>query len=110
MKKFLLIALGILTIGITTNAQDADDSKVKRKAKTAAQKTKQGAKTVGRKTGEVASKGKSKVVDKEFDGKVGPDGQTIYIDKNDDLYWKDDRGFKYYISEAELKGKPAEKD
>jgi hypothetical protein len=105
--------LGAFTLSISVNAQDADDSKVKRKvktgAKTAAQKTKQGAKAVGRKTSEVASKGKSKIVDKEYEGKVGPEGQTIYIDKNDDLYWKDDRGFKYYISETDLKDKPEEK-
>lgn len=100
---------GALVIAASANAQD-DDSKVKRKAKTAAHKTKEGAKTVGRKTSEVASKGKSKVVDKEYDSKVGPDGQTIYIDKNDDLYWKDDRGFKYYISETDLKDKPVKAD
>ena len=37
---------------------------------------------VGNKTAEVASKGASGVVDKKYAGKAGPQGQTIYINKN----------------------------
>jgi hypothetical protein len=68
----------------------------------AAQKT-------GNKTAEIASKGKSTVVDKVYKDKVGPDGQKIYIDSHSKYYWIDKKGHKNYVTGAELKDKPAVK-
>ena len=65
-----------------------------------------GAKAGARKTAEVASKGKSAVVDKKYDSKVGPQGQTIYIDKNSAYYYVNKKGRHVYVSEANLKVKP----
>jgi len=65
-----------------------------------------GAKKGARKTAEVASKGKSAVVDKKYDGKVGPGGQTIYIDKNSAYYYVNKKGKHIYIKEANLVTKP----
>ena len=70
---------------------------------------KKGAKAVGHKTAEVASKGKSKVTDKTYKGKVGPDGQTIFIDDHSRYYWVDKKGHRNYVVEAQLKDKPIEK-
>ncbi|HWJ90088.1 MAG TPA: hypothetical protein VNR87_03205 [Flavisolibacter sp.] len=66
---------------------------------------KTGAKKVGHKTAEVASKGKSKVVDKTYKDKVGPGGETIYIDKHDKYYYVDKKGHKKYVTDAELRNK-----
>jgi len=71
-----------------------------------AQEVKHAAEKVGNKTAEVASKGKSKVVDKTYKDKEGPNGETIYIDKHDKCYWVDKKGHKEYISKKELRDKP----
>ena len=63
------------------------------------------AKTVGNKTAEVASKGKATVTDKIYKNKVGPEGQTIYIDGHSKYYWIDKKGHRNYVTEVELKDK-----
>ena len=57
------------------------------------------------KTAEVASKGKATVTDNVYKGKVGPNGQTIYIDDHSRYYWIDKKGHKSYVAEADLKSK-----
>ena len=66
------------------------------------------AKKVGHKTSEIASKGASAIVDKKYEGKVGPGGQTIYIDKNSAYYYVDTKGHRIYVPKAELVDKPVE--
>ena len=66
---------------------------------------KKGAKKVGHKTAEVASKGKATVTDQVHKDKVGPAGQTIYIDNHSRYYWVDKKGHRNYVTEAELKDK-----
>ncbi len=63
------------------------------------------AQTVGNKTAEVASKGKATVTDNVCKDKVGPNGQTIYIDDHSRYYWIDKKGHKSYVTDAELKSK-----
>jgi hypothetical protein len=60
---------------------------------------------VGNKTAEVASKGASKVVDKTYKDKVGPGGQTIYIDSRSRYYYVNDKGGKVYVDAKVLKDK-----
>lgn len=74
--------------------------------KTGYKATKKGVKTGARKTSEVASKGASAVVDKKYDGKVAPGGQTIYIDKNSAYYYVNKKGHRVYVKESELVTKP----
>src|SRR5215472_10166257 len=93
---FLFIASFSYTVGAQTV------KKTEQSVEKAAQKT-------GNKTAEVASKGKSTVVDKVYKDKVGPDGQKIYIDGHSKYYWIDKKGHKNYVTEAELKDKPAVK-
>ncbi len=93
MKKLISISVGILLLGFL-NAQAQVKDEVKKDAK-----------KVGNKTAEVASKGKSRVVDKVYADKAGPDGQTIYIDKHSKYYWVDKKGHKNYVTKAQLKDK-----
>ena len=65
------------------------------------------AKKAGNKTAELASKGKSAVVDEVYKDKVGPVGQSpIYIDHSSKYYYVDKKGKKVYVSKSSLKDKP----
>jgi len=98
MKKLIgiLTILFLLSFSVTTHAQ------VVKKTTHAVKKS---AKAVGNKTAEVASRGKSRVTDKVYKGKVGPNGQTIYIDDHSRYYWVDKKGHRNYVTEADLKPK-----
>jgi len=69
------------------------------------QSVKKAAKATGNKTAELASKGKSKVTDQVYKNKVGPNGQTIYIDDHSRYYWVDKKGHRDCVAEVELKDK-----
>ena len=65
------------------------------------------AKKVGNKTAELASKGKSSIVDEVYKNKMGADGQTpIYIDHSSKYYYVDKQGKKVYVAKSTLKDKP----
>jgi len=96
MKKIFSICLVTLCLGFSSAAlaQDQDTSKVKKAAKKTANKT-----------AEVASKSKAKITDQKHKDKVGPNGETIYIDNHSKYYWVDKKGHRHYVTEAELKPK-----
>ena len=90
MKKAGIILLVLTGWAITTQAQV--DSTVKK---------------VENKTSELASKGKSAVVDEVYKNKIGPQGQApIYIDHNSKYYYVDKKGKKVYVPKSSLKDKP----
>lgn len=97
MKKFFGIATFLL-FGFALSAQAQTVEK-------AEEKIEKGAKKVGNKTAEVASKGKAKLTDQVYKDKVGPDGETVYIDNHSKYYWIDKKGKRHYATEAELKAK-----
>ena len=103
MKKLVGIALITCCLGITTATYAQDTSKFKKSIKKAANKT-------ADKTSEVASKGKAKVTDQTHKDKVGPGGETIYIDNHSKYYWVDKEGHRHYVEESELKPKEAKKE
>ena len=107
MKKLTGILCFALIMGLSSaaRAQEADDSKVKKEVKEGAHSVNKGAKKAGKKTAEVASKGKAKITDQVHKDKVGPNGETIYIDNHSKYYWVDDKGRRHYVTEAELKAK-----
>jgi hypothetical protein len=111
MKKGLSISLMALCAGIfsviNVNGQDTTTigQDIKAVGKETGKVVKKGAKEVGNKTAELASKGKADVVDKKYDGKQGPNGETIYINDKAKFYWIDKKGHRHYITEAELKDK-----
>ena len=98
MKKFLGISLVLLLAGFSSVNAQSTAKKVTTDVKTGAEK-------VGNKTAELASKGKSGVVDKVYKDKEGPDGETIYIDKHSKYYWIDKKGHKVPIARNKLKSK-----
>src|SRR5215212_3115440 len=103
MKKILAV-LSIAFLGFSFSAV----AQVKEKTKQAGHEIKKGATKLGNKTAEVASKGKSRVTDKVYKCKMAGGGQTIYIDDHSRYYWIDRKGHRHYVTEAQLKDKPAE--
>lgn len=99
--RIVLLAVGT-SISVAGFAQEKDTLKVN--PDPAIKRT---AKKVGRKTAEVAVKGASGIVDKTYKTKVGPNGQTIYIDNQSRYYYVDAKGAKVFLSKAKLKDKPA---
>ena len=90
MKKVGVIVFMILGVVFVTQAQV--DTAVKK---------------AGNKTAELASKGKSAVVDEVFKDKIGPAGQSpIYIDHSSKYYYVDKKGKKVYVLKSSLKDKP----
>ncbi|MEO5996873.1 MAG: hypothetical protein ABIN89_09075 [Chitinophagaceae bacterium] len=111
MKKGFLVYLIALSIGLfsvlTIHAQDTttagqDLKNAGKKTGKAVEKT---AKKVGNKTAEIASKGKSEIVDKTYEGKEGPEGQKIFIDGKSKYYYVDEKGHKQYLKSSKLKDK-----
>ncbi|WP_237488146.1 hypothetical protein [Hufsiella ginkgonis] len=103
MKTFIKIAVLAAAIGWGNDsfAQKKDTLKLDPDSK-----IKKAAKAVGNKTAETAVKGTSKVTDKTYKDKVGPGGQTIYIDKHAKYYYVNKKGGKVYVTAAQLKNKP----
>jgi hypothetical protein len=90
MKKVGVIVFMLLGVVFVTQAQV--DTAIKK---------------AGNKTAELASKGKSAVVDEVFKDKIGPAGQSpIYIDHSSKYYYVDKKGKKVYVLKSSLKEKP----
>lgn len=113
MKRIFRNALFVagLFAASASFAQTTKDTSFTDKVGTTAKKgwkaTKKTASKVGNKTAEVAVKGTSAVVDKKYDGKVAPGGQTIYIDKNSYYYYVNKKGRHVYVKESLLVDKPS---
>jgi len=60
---------------------------------------------VGNKTEQTASKTKAAIVDNKYKDKVGPHGETIYIDHDSKYYYVNKKGRKVYVAKAKLKDK-----
>ena len=95
--KVALIATGIFAVGQTYAGTAPVDS--------LGHKIGHAAKKVGHKTSEVAAKGAAAVTDKKFDGKVGPGGQTIYIDKDSHYFYVNKKGHRVFLKKSELRDK-----
>ncbi len=106
IAKIMICAAAIAFAG-PAFAQERDTLKVNPDPaiKEAARDVGKAAEKVGNKTAEVASKGASKITDQTHKDKVGPDGQTIYIDNRARYYYVNDRGRKIYVSQEQLKDK-----
>jgi hypothetical protein len=65
------------------------------------------AKKVGHKTSEIAAKGAAGVVDKKYEGKVAPGGQTVYINENSHYYYINKKGHRVFVKKSALIDKPA---
>ena len=105
MKKIICTALVMGFIGTASPAfaqtEKEKDSKVKKVGKS----VKKGVKKAGHKTAELASKGKARVTDKKLEDRVGPNGETIYVDDGSKYYWVDKRGARHFVEEGQLRPK-----
>ncbi|EHQ31117.1 hypothetical protein [Mucilaginibacter paludis] len=90
--KFLIIPALLLSFQAMAQHQTPSDGKVGKTIN-----------KIGNKTAEVAVKGASAVGDKKYDSKVGPGGQTIYINKHSRYYYVNGRGKKVYVSKSKLR-------
>jgi hypothetical protein len=88
--KFSFVAASLLTAA-------------KSHAQTTGDKVKQDARTVGHKTSEVAANGAAAVVDKRYEGKYGPGGQTVYINKYSHYYYINTLGHRVYLKKSALR-------
>jgi len=101
MKNLIKIAICLAIIGFTENSyaqKNRDTIKVEQGIKNAAD-------TVANKTSEIAAKGAAKITDKTYKDKVGPNGQTIYIDNQSKYYYINKKGHKVFVTKAQLKNK-----
>jgi len=99
-KGALMIGASLIFISVAASAAVAQDTtKISTKVKKTATK-------VGHKTAKVAVKAESAVVDRVYSGKAGPNGETVYINKNDRCYYVNSKGTKVYIKKSALHNKP----
>lgn len=107
MKKVLgaaLFAAALFAAGVV-HAQSKDTTSFKTKVHKTTKQVGDAATKVGHKTSELAVKGASAVVDKQYKDKCGPNGETIYINSHSQYYYVDKKGHKVYLKESELKDK-----
>jgi hypothetical protein len=96
--KLTLVAAGILSFAQSqarTMPLDSIKHKVKRDAR-----------EVGHATAHAAATADAAVVDKRYDGKYGPHGEAVYINKNSHYYYVNKAGHRVYLTRAELRNKP----
>jgi len=107
MKKVIGAALfaAALFVAGQVHAQSKDTTSFKTKVHKTTKQVGDAATKIGHKTSELAVKGASAVVDKQYKGKCGPNGETIYINSHSQYYYVDTKGHKVYLKESELKDK-----
>jgi hypothetical protein len=93
---------------IKRDAKDARDD-AREEADEAADDAKEGAQSVGDKVREGANDAAAAIKDQKVDGKVGPGGETVYLNEEAKYYYVNDEGKKVFISKIELKDKPKDK-
>jgi hypothetical protein len=98
LLKVVMVAAGIFSF-TASHAQTHKDSTLGKKIDTRAKK-------VGYKTSNIAANGASMVVDKKYEGKCGPQGQTVYINKYSHYYYVNKKGHRVYLKKSELMDKP----
>ena len=109
-NAFVVYLIGVsAALFSAVNVHGQDTTTVGQDLKNAGKKTgkavEKSAKKVGNKTAEVASKGKSEVVDQAYADKQGPNGERIYIDRHSKYYYVDKKGHKQYVEKSKLKDK-----
>lgn len=91
MKTLIKFSFVAAMLGVAqVNAQSTGD------------KIKHDAHKVGHKTSEVAANGAAAVVDKKYDGKYGPGGENVYINKHSHYYYINKRGHRVYLKRSAL--------
>lgn len=98
LVKAALITAGVFTFSLGYAQTHKDSSLGHKIGKTAT--------TVGHATAHAAVSGDAAITDKKYKGKMGPDGQTIYINKYSHYFYVDKKGKRVYLKKSELRDKP----
>jgi hypothetical protein len=101
MKNILKVAL--VAVGIFSFAQS--QAKTMQRDTTVGQKINHTAKKVGHATAHAGASTAAMVVDKKYDGKCGPGGETVYINKHDHYYYINKSGHRVYVRKSQLMDK-----
>lgn len=64
-------------------------------------------KKVGHQISNTAANTESHVVDKKYEGKCGPNGETVYINKYSHYYFVNKKGHRVYLKKSQLMDKKA---
>ena len=99
LLKAAAVAAGIFSFSVSHAQTTHKDSTLGHKIDTRAKK-------VGYKTSNIAANGASMVVDKRYEGKCGPGGQAVYINKNSHYYYISKKGHRIYLKKSQLMDKP----
>ena len=84
-----------------------EKQELKEEARESREEAREEANETGDEISEAAGKAKAAVVDQKFEGKVGPNGQTVYIDNQSRYYYINEEGEKVFVSAVQLKDAPA---
>jgi len=101
MKNILKVAL--VATGIFSFAQGYAKSTP---IDTAGHKIKHAATSVGHATAHAAATADAAVVDKRYEGKWGPEGRAVYINKHSHYYYINKSGHRVYLKKSQLTDKP----
>lgn len=93
---------------IKRDARETRDE-VKDKANKASEDVEEGAQTVGDKISEGAKDAAAAIKDQKVDDKVGPGGETVYLNDDAKYYYINNEGDKVFIPKLQLKDKPKKK-
>jgi hypothetical protein len=99
LLKVAVVAAGIFSFAQVSAASVPID--------TVGHKIKHAAKSVGHATAHAAATADAAVVDKRYDGKYGPEGQAVYINKHSHYYYVSKTGHRVYLKKAQLMDKPS---
>lgn len=99
LLKVAIVAAGIFSFSASHAQTTTKDSTLGHKIDTRAKK-------VGYKTSNIAANGAALVVDKKYEGKCGPQGQTVYINKYSHYYYISKKGHRIYVKKSQLMDKP----
>lgn len=86
---------------------DANEAKqdIKRESKKAGEKIEGGAQSAGDKISEGVNDAAAALKDEKVDDKVGPEGETVYLNDAEKYYYVNDKGEKVFITKLQLKNK-----
>ena len=85
------------------NAVRRTENDVENAANKAGRETKDGVDRVGDKISEAASNAAAEVNDQLYSGKMGPNGEKIYIDKHSKYYYINNEGKKVAIDKSQIR-------
>jgi hypothetical protein len=100
MLKVALVAAGIFSFAQGQAHSMPQDS--------VGHKIKHAAKSVGHATAHAAATTDAAVVDKRYEGKYGPGGRAVYINKHSHYYYISKTGHRVYLKKSELMDKPTQ--